>query len=233
METDALKIIKIIEKESLEKGIFSVEMVFPSENVYAVTIKNPFLEPGIIETDQEERLHWYFEEHIEFPVTDIERRKRAEQSIIDYGESLFRDLFADIGALLEWRNLETWLDGIQFQVLSSSTGAGFQALHWEALKDPKDSKPFCLQGIEIIHTSGKPTQLYQVAESACLNLLMVTARPFGKHDIEYRIITRPVLELIETKRLPVRVHLLRPPRSVICNSTCGRKRDFKSGTGGK
>jgi tetratricopeptide (TPR) repeat protein len=210
---EMIKIIKIIERDAIEKGAFLAEVVFPSENVYAVTVKDPFQEPGVIETDQEERLRWYFEEHIKSPFTDIERRKRAEHSIIYYGETLFRSLFAEPDALVEWRQLTAGLERIQIQVISTSTstGAGFQALHWEALKDPKDSKPLCLQGIEIIHTSGKPTLPYQVADSACLNLLMVTARPFGKNDIEYRTITRPVLELIETKRMPVRVHLLRPP----------------------
>lgn len=209
MEKEALKIIKIIEKEPIEKGIFSAEVVFPSENVYAVTVKNPFLEPGTIETDQEERLRWYFEEHMHSPFTDIERRKRAEQSITYYGESLFGDLFVDTDALLEWRNLAAGLDKIQFQVISINSE--FHALHWEALKDPKHSKPLCLQGIDMIHTSGKPVLAYRVADSACLNLLMVTARPFGKQDIEYRTITRPVVEMIETKRMRVRVHLLRPP----------------------
>ena len=215
METETIKIIKIVEKESLEKGIFSAQVVFPAENVYTVTVRDPFQEPGVIETDQEERLRWYFEEHMKSPFTDIERRRRAEQSIIYYGETLFRALFDEPDALVEWRHLAARLERIQIQVISTSTstGAGFQALHWEALKDPKESKPLCLQGIEIIHTSGKPSQAYlmQVADSASLNLLMVTARPFGKNDIEYRTITRPVLELIETKRLPVRVHLLRPP----------------------
>ena len=209
MDMETIKIIKIIGKQAVEKGIFSAEVVFPSDNGYAVTVKNPFLEPGEIEIDQEERLRWYFEEHMQSPFTEIQRRKRAEQSIIDYGEALFNQLFADTDALLEWRNLAAGLDKIQFQVIS--TDPGFHALHWEALKDPKASKPFCLQGFDLIHTSGKPVLPYRVAESACLNLLMVTARPFGKRDIEYRTITRPVVELIESKRLPVRVHLLRPP----------------------
>jgi hypothetical protein len=94
MEKETLKIIRIVEKEPNEKGIFSAEVVFPSENVYAITVKNPFLEPGSIETDQEERLRWYFEEHMHSPFTDIQRRQRAEQSIIYYGETLFTSLFA-------------------------------------------------------------------------------------------------------------------------------------------
>ncbi len=78
-----IKIIKIIGKQvdEKEKGIFPAEVVFPSENGYAVAVKNPFLEPGDIETDQEERLRWYFEEHMHSPFTDIQRRLRAEQSI--------------------------------------------------------------------------------------------------------------------------------------------------------
>jgi hypothetical protein len=173
---EVLKIIKIIQGEAGEKGIFPAKVVFPSENVYAITVKNPFLEPGSIETDQEERLRWYFEEHMHSPFTDIQRRQRAEQSIIYYGEELFSSLFADTDALLEWRNLAAGSGKIQFQVIS--TDPGFHALHWEALKDPKERKPLCLQGIDMIHTSGKPVLPYQAADSACLNLLMVTARPF-------------------------------------------------------
>ncbi len=108
---------------------------------------------------------------------------------------------------MEWRNLAA--SSAKIQVIS--TDPGFHALHWEALKDPKESKPLCLLGIDLIHISGKPALPYQVKDSDCLNLLMVTARPFGKRDIEYRTITRPVVEMIETKRLRVRVHLLRPP----------------------
>jgi hypothetical protein len=208
---EKIKIIKIIGKQTVEKekGIFPAEVVFPSDNGYAVTVKNPFLEPGEIEIDQEERLRWYFEEHMHSPFTDIQRRQRAEQSIGYYGEALFTSLFADTGALVEWRNLAAGTGKIQFQVIS--TDPGFHALHWEALKDPKESKPLCLQGIDIIHISGKPALPYLVEDSDCLNLLMVTARPFGKRDIEYRTITRPVVEMIESKRLRVRVHLLRPP----------------------
>ena len=203
------KIVKIIEKDKTEDGIFQAEVVFPSENCYVVTVKNPFIEKGEIEPDQEERLRWYFEDHLASPFTDREKAKRAEKSIAFYGESLFAHLFAQNEALTEWRNLVNGLDKIRVQVFSQDPG--FQALHWESLKDPKEKKAFCLTGVEFTRTSGAVTADLKVRESACLNLLMVTARPGGKDDVEYRTITRPVIETIEKNRVRVRFHLLRPP----------------------
>jgi hypothetical protein len=50
------RIVKIIGKEKIEDGIFQAEVVFPSENCYEVTVKNPFIEKSEIEPNQEERL---------------------------------------------------------------------------------------------------------------------------------------------------------------------------------
>ena len=88
-----VKILRIISRERLEQGIFRAEVIFPGENSYEVQIRDPFLEPGEIETNQEERLRWYFEELLSSPYTDREKSKRAQNSIADYGESLFVDLF--------------------------------------------------------------------------------------------------------------------------------------------
>ena len=49
----------------------------------------------------------------------------------------------------------------------------------------------------------------EVATSATINLLLVTARP-SKNDVAYRTISRPLIELIENSRLRVNVELLRP-----------------------
>lgn len=204
-----VKILKIISRERLEQGIFRAEVIFPAENSYEVQIRDPFLEPGEIESNQEERLRWYFEELLSSPYTDREKAKRAHNSIAYYGESLFADLFQQNKALTEWRNLVNGLDKIRIQVFSKDPG--FQALHWEALKDPEELKPYCLKGVEFIRTSGAVTPTLAVTSSPCLNLLMVTARPGGKHDVEYRTITRPVIETKEKNRMPVRIHLLRPP----------------------
>ena len=123
-----VKILKIISRERLEQGIFRAEAIFPSENSYEAQIRDPFLEPGEIETNQEERLRWYFEELLSSPYTDREKSKRAQNSIAYYGESLFSNLFQQNEALAEWRNLVNGLDKIRIQVFSKDPE--FQALHF-------------------------------------------------------------------------------------------------------
>jgi hypothetical protein len=169
-----LKIVKIISSsgKELNNGVFHAELVFPSENRFPLEIRNPFAAPGEREPDQEERLRWYFEEHIASPYTDREKAKRAKTSIAFYGESLFADLFKDPKALLEWHNLVHGLDRIRVQVFSQDRA--FQALHWEAMKDPGESLAFCLSGVESTRTSGTVTPDLAVRESECLHLLMVT-----------------------------------------------------------
>jgi tetratricopeptide (TPR) repeat protein len=206
------KCIQIRGRKEIENGVFKAEVVFPSpsENSYAVTVHDPFVkQEGKIEKDQEARLSWYFEEYLASPFTDKETKKRAEESIGFYGESLFNDLFKDTDALHEWKELARGLEKVQVQVYSDDPA--FQALHWEALKDKKESKFFCLLGVEFVRTSGKKTVQRPIKESACLNVLMVTARPRGKDDVEYLTVTRPVVETVENKRMQVCVHLLRPP----------------------
>jgi hypothetical protein len=204
-----MKILKINGKKKIEDRVFLAEVVFPSDNRYEVTVRDPFLKQGPIETDQEERLRWYFETHLMSPYTDKETAKRAAESITIYGETLFSQLFPDANVLGEWRDLTNGLDKTRVQVYSDDHE--FQALHWEALKDPDESAACCLKGVEFVRTSGIRTPKLEVKSNSCLNVLMVTARPGGKNDVDYRTITRPVVETVEKNRMRVQIHLLRPP----------------------
>ncbi len=201
-------IVMIVENGMEDDGIFRVEVVFPSGNSYMTRIRSPFKTPGDIDTDQEERLRWYFEEHLVSPITDRSKAQRAEKSIAAYGESLFNDLFKG-DALLEWDNIVKGLRPVRIQVFSDNPA--FQAIHWEALKDPRESRAACLEGVEFIRQPGGETPKLLVRKSASLNLLIITARPGGKEDIEYRIISRQIVETAEKNRLPVNIHILRPP----------------------
>lgn len=192
-----------------DNGSFHAEVVFPSSNKYHVTVTDPFREEGSIETDQEERLRWYFEEHLWSPYTDKEKAKRAADSITFYGETLFSRLFADERALAEFRALTHGLDELRLQIFSDDPR--FQGLHWEALKDPDETQACCLKDLAVVRTSGTYTPTLEVQPGGTLNVLMVTARPGGKNDVDYRTITRPVVETVAGKQMPVHLHLLRPP----------------------
>ena len=60
-----------------------------------------------------------------------------------YGEVLFRQLFADEAAREAYGDLKrrAYANDLVFAVIGSP---GFQALHWEALKDPRLPRPFAL-----------------------------------------------------------------------------------------
>jgi tetratricopeptide (TPR) repeat protein len=132
---------------------------------------------GEIEPDQEERLRWYFEDHLASPFTDREKAKRAEKSIAFYGEFLFAHLFAQNEALIEWRNLVNGLDKIRVQVFYKDPE--FQDLHWEALKDPKEKKAFCLTGVEFTRTSGAVSE----AIFKCINISFSLLTPKARESV--------------------------------------------------
>ncbi|MCP4153120.1 MAG: hypothetical protein GY757_35640, partial [bacterium] len=138
MERETI-IIRNREQEG-EAG-YPAEVEFPSGKRFEITIKDPFREAGDIESDQENRLRWYFEEHLKSPFTEMEKAKRAAGSIAAYGETLFASLFGTIEARVEWCTLARGLNKIRLLIDSEHTG--FQALLWEALKVPGESKPLC------------------------------------------------------------------------------------------
>ena len=55
-------------------------------------------------------------------------------------------------------------------------------------------------------------------QSPTINILVVNARPAGKHDIGYRTISRPMVEALRTTGVPVQVDILRPGTyEALCN----------------
>src|SRR2546422_767408 len=49
-----------------------------------------------------------------------------------------------------------------------------------------------------------------VQPSPTINLLIVTARPFGRRDAGYRTISRPLVEALLQSKLPVKIDMVRP-----------------------
>ena len=49
-----------------------------------------------------------------------------------------------------------------------------------------------------------------VRTSPTINLLIVTARPSGAHDVGYRTISRPLVEALRQTSIPIQIEILRP-----------------------
>ncbi|MBD2357085.1 tetratricopeptide repeat protein [Tolypothrix sp. FACHB-123] len=192
-----------IREESTTEGGFNAILSFDGRGDYLVKITDPFT------SKVEKDLEWYFEEWLIFPLLDTVKAEAAAASIKTYGEELFQQVFrVDFNAYGEYQRLRGNLSQLQIEIVG--TTPEFQALHWEALRDPDLPYPLAVNCV-MVRKSNKPTPIYaEVQTSPTINLLVVVARPDEEQDVGYRTISRPLLELIENSHLRVNVELLRP-----------------------
>jgi hypothetical protein len=194
--------ITLREQQQLAPNQFQATLQFAGGSSYPVTITNPFDE------QQEARLEWYFEEWLRRPFLNQVTAQQVKNSIPAYGETLFDQMFADRKAYAAYTQLRSRLGEVEFVIESASPA--FQALHWEALKDPELPRPLALDCTMV----RRPQQAVAVTAtpnpSPTINLLVVTARPDEERDVNYRTISRPLIEAIRQARVPINVELLRP-----------------------
>src|SRR5712691_2221079 len=170
---------------------------------YQVTVHDHFSEK------EEEQLEWYFEQYLRFPFLRQVQAKAAAGSITAYGEALFKQVFADPpNVLFAYKTaVQAGLNTVEVEIAGSPK---FHALHWEALKDPELPRPLALQAIMIRKNLEHQIVHADVRPSPTINLLLVAARPFGKRDMGYRTISRPLVEALRQAQVPIKIEILRP-----------------------
>ncbi len=195
------RVINVLERSCQADGSFVVRVSFPEAADYEVTVSDP------AEDGDEERLAWYFEEHLRFPFLDRDWAEDAVRRLRAYGERLFGQLFAGPPAA-DYRILaRRGFDGCRLQVQGS---AAFHRLHWEALHDPQLPVPAVLRLPVTRRVDLTPPGFELPTERSTLNILVVTARPAGRADVGYRTISRPLLDGLRVADRPVVVDLVRP-----------------------
>jgi tetratricopeptide (TPR) repeat protein len=195
-----MPIITIREEQPTESG-FTATLSFDHRVNFPITIHNP------LAAGDERRWEWYFEEWLRFPMLDTVKADQIAESIKNYGEALFEQVFGDRKAYAEYEKLRGNLGTLRLEI--ESLNPAFQALHWEALRDPELPKPLAVEAVMIRKSSQSTAIAAEVAVSPTINLLLVTARP-SRNDVAYRTISRPLLEALEQGNLRVKVDLLRP-----------------------
>lgn len=124
-----------------------------------------------------------------------EKAKAAAVSIATYGEALFEQLFADRRAYGAYRNaLAGGIANLKFEILSSSPE--FHAIHWEALRDPELKRALACEASMVRKTIKVAPLPAVVRTSPTLNLLVVVARPNVETDVDYRTISRPLVDAL-------------------------------------
>jgi tetratricopeptide (TPR) repeat protein len=194
-------VVRIAEVPGGAGGAFAARVGFGDGAEYEVTVTVPGDGAG------ERLLAWYFEEHLRFPFLDRDLERAAVAGLREYGETLFGQVFGGAAAHDYRRLREQSFDGCRLEVTGSP---GFQLLHWEALRDPELGGPLAVRLPVTRRVALLPSRFELPAGQPTLNILLVTARPFGRGDVGYRTISRPLLDALRRASVPVTVDLVRP-----------------------
>ena len=156
------------------------------------------------------QLAWYLERFLDYPFPPrIEQAAAVEDALEAWGRQVFDALF-DSGLARDWMADAKRTAGFQLHI--SSDDPAILSWPWEALCDPEAGVLAHRAQIErrLNERLSDPPPLSDKLPNDRINILLITARPYDQ-DVQYRSISRPLIELIEKKRLPAHVHLLRPP----------------------
>jgi tetratricopeptide (TPR) repeat protein len=194
-------VVRVRQSAAEPDGSFIVRVAFDDAAEYEVAVRDPAT-PGT-----ERLLAWYFEEHLRFPFLDKDLEQQATEQLAEYGRSLFGQVLAGPSSHDYRRLRDQSFDGCRLEITGS---APFHLLHWEALRDPDLDAPLAVRLPITRRVERLPSMFELPPERASLNILLVTARPFGRGDVGYRTISRPLLDALRRSSLPVTLDLVRP-----------------------
>jgi hypothetical protein len=194
-------VIRVSEQAREPDGSFIIRVAFDDRAEYDFRVSDP----AAIGT--EELLAWYFEKHLRFPFLDADLEREAVRQLALYGVGLFSQVFRG-EANHDYRTLRDHaFDGCRIEVAGSTE---FHLLHWELLRDPDMDTPLAVRFPMTRRVTGLGSKFALPPERTTLNVLVVTARPFGISDVGYRTISRPLLGTMRQSLVPVVVDLVRP-----------------------
>ncbi len=196
-----MTLITIREEQQTDSG-FTATLTIGGAGPWEIEVRDPF------SPQQERELEWYFEGWLRTPFSGRVIAERAAKSIEAYGASLFEQVFeSNARAYAQYCQVRDPLSALQIEIASKTPE--FQALHWEAIRDPELGRSLALD-CAIARKTSTTTTPVTVRPAPTINVLVVTARPGEEDDVGYRTISRPLIEAIRNAQLKVNVDLLRP-----------------------
>lgn len=196
--------ITIREQPSNDQNKYQAFVSF-NDDEFECTIINPY------SNKQVEDLEWYFKEYPDDPDDeDQERAKSVVVSLKECGTQLFEQVFkSDYELYARYREAQKQIIHGKELIIKIIGLPKFHSLPWETLNDPQTEQPLALN-IPIVRQYTSETKVLNVPQSPIINLLIVTARPHRENDINYRAISRPLVESLRQAKLRVNINLLRP-----------------------
>lgn len=163
-------------------------------------------------SDLSRELRWYLEEFLDYPFPPRTTVAEHVQSALSaWGEQTFTALFySGRGRDFYYEAYRAGLEQCTLKIASDDPQV--LAWPWEALRDPQTGGTLAhhCRLERQLSSQHDPLALPDTLPGDRLNILMITARPYD-NDVDFRTLSRPVLEVIRQENLPVTVTMLRPP----------------------
>lgn len=156
-------------------------------------------------------LRWYLESFLDHPFSPwTDKAERVQHALQQWGIQAFEALFGsrEAGRLFDAATEQHYS---QLHLEISSDDPAVLHWPWEALRDPEVG--VLSRTCQISRRLNKVRDPHPISErlpADIVNILLVTARPY-ESDVQFRSISRPLVELIARHKLPATVTLLRPP----------------------
>jgi len=174
-------------------------------------------------SDLRRELRWCLERFLDYPFPpNTDRADRAVRVLEAWGTHAFEALFHG-GMARDWYRdiVREGTEHLQLRIVANDPAV--LAWPWEALHDPE--RGYLAQKCHIerqLNNVPDPPPLPENLPRDRLNILLITARPFAG-DVEYRSISRALVEQIEKSHLAARVTVLRPPTFDELRDELGRR----------
>ncbi|MFX0183624.1 MAG: CHAT domain-containing protein [Candidatus Hodarchaeota archaeon] len=160
-------------------------------------------------------LKWYLEESMKHPFNAEERFHRAKQielQISEWGEALFNTIFNNRDTYLFYEKaVNNGLENCEFCI--SSDDPTFLNIPWEIIRDPTPGRGYLaplMSGFYRQRTGHKTRKALETTQRI-FRILWIISRPYGKQDIPYGTIARPMLEILRQLQPRIEIEILRPP----------------------
>ena len=206
MEARQFSILAIEHIEGSSPAAFKLTRLEDGKSFQPVPIASPYEFP-VEERPNSSLMHelrWYLEQFLDYPFPpETDHADHVIDALRAWGTQAFNVLF-------DRRDAGAWLaNSGSLQVRADDPHV--LSWPWEALYDP-------LAGAYLAHLRRLERQLNRLPDpqpvgtlpNDRVNILLVVCRPY-EHDVRYRSIARPLIELIQSKQLPAHVDILRPP----------------------